>query len=86
MLEGYVDKQKDVNRLQKKADRNLMKCNKKCKILNWGRGRGIISGGKPYFVGQRSKKEICTKDLWEVDNKLNGSQHSSLAIKKAHDI
>lgn len=42
ILEGYVDIQKDVNRLEKEADRNLMKFNKKCKILYLG-GRGTTS-------------------------------------------
>lgn len=61
ILEGYVDTQKDVNRLEKEADRNLMNFNKKCKVL-YLREKGE-QPHTPYFVGQRSRKEICRKDL-----------------------
>lgn len=84
MLDGYIGIQKGVNKLEKWADRNLMKFNNKCKILHLvGEGNNLRNH---ILLGRELERRFAEKIFWEVDNKLNRSQHCALAIKKAHDI
>lgn len=80
---GYIGLQKDVNRLEKWADRNLMKLNKKCKILR------LVWEGNNFWhhilLGKGLERRFAEKIFWVVD-KLNRSQHCVLATKKAHDV
>ncbi|KAK4832489.1 hypothetical protein QYF61_023536 [Mycteria americana] len=83
--EGHAAIQRDLDRLEKWGDRNLMKFNnRKCKVLHFG-------GNNPrcqHMLGITQLKSIfAEKDLgvW-VDTKLNVSQQCVLAAKKANGI
>ena len=79
MPEDCAAIQSDLDRLEKWADRNLMKFNKeKCKALHLGRNNPRHQyrlGGQP-----------AGKDLEVLDTKLNKSQPCAHMAKKANGI
>ena len=80
--EGCVATQRDLDRLGKWADRNLMKFNmEKCNVLHLGR----INPTHQYVLGAtRLKSSFAGKDLGVLaDTRLNVSQQWALAAKKA---
>ncbi|GAB0182220.1 mitochondrial enolase superfamily member 1 [Grus japonensis] len=85
MPEGRTSIQRDLNRLEKWADRNLMKFNnEKCKILHLKRTKSMHL----YMLGaSQLESSFEEKDLWVlVDTKLNMSQRCALVAKKANGI
>lgn len=82
-LEGHAAIQKDLDRLEKWAHRNLRQLNKrKCQILNQGRN-------KPrhyYRMGNPQREDIWKrKDLRIlVDAKLNRSQQCAFVAHPQH--
>ncbi|GAB0186115.1 mitochondrial enolase superfamily member 1 [Grus japonensis] len=83
--EGCAAIQRDLNRLEKWADRNFMKFNKvKCEVLYLGRNNFMHQ----YMLGaSQLETNVAEKDLGVlVDSKLNMSQQCALATKKANGI
>jgi len=72
-----------VDRLEKWADRNLMKFNK-CKVLQLGRNNPMHG----YMLGTTQlERSLAEKDLRVlVDTRLNISQRCAVAIKKTNSI
>ncbi|GAB0179881.1 mitochondrial enolase superfamily member 1 [Grus japonensis] len=85
MPEGCAAIQRDLSRLEKWADRNLMKFNKrKCKVLHLGRNNPIHQG---MLRATQMENCLAENDLgFLVDTKLNMSQQCALAAKKANGI
>ncbi|GAB0186404.1 mitochondrial enolase superfamily member 1 [Grus japonensis] len=74
--------QRDLNRLEKWAERNLMKFNKeKYKVLHLGRKPPCTNG---VFRVTHLESSFSEKDL--VDIKLNMNQQCALAAKKANGV
>ncbi|GAB0182836.1 mitochondrial enolase superfamily member 1 [Grus japonensis] len=76
--------QRDLDRLEKWADRNLMKFNKgKCQVLHLGRNSSRL-----YMLGLTKLESNCAgTDLGVlVDTKLNMSQQWALVAKKVNGI
>ncbi|GAB0183557.1 hypothetical protein GRJ2_000821000 [Grus japonensis] len=85
MLEGRTAIQRDLNRLEKWADRKLMKFSKvKCKVLHVGRS----SPRHQYMLeADQLESSLAEKDLVVLlDTRLNMSQQCALAAKAANDI
>jgi len=76
--EGHAAIQKDLKRLEKWADKNLMKFNKgMCKVLHLWQNKSTRTCYGP------AKKNFTKKDL---DTKLNVRHQCALATKQANDI
>ncbi|KAJ7416914.1 hypothetical protein WISP_67681 [Willisornis vidua] len=76
------DKKKDLNRLQRWAERDLLKFNKsKCGVLHLGKNSFLHQYRLRANLLESSSVE---KDL--VDNKLSMSQQCALGTKKANEI
>jgi len=85
MPEGRTAIQRDLNRLEKWANRNLMEFNKeKSKVPHLGR----ISPMYQYMLGAAQlESSLAEKDLGVlVDTKLNMSQQCAFAEKTANGI
>ena len=85
MPEGHVAIQRDLSRLEKWADRNLMKFNQgKPKVLHLGTN----NPRQPHLLGTTQLEScLAKKDLGVlVDTKLTVSQHWALAAKAADGI
>ena len=85
MPEGHAAIQRDLNRREKWADRNLMKFNKeKCKVLHLGRNNPTHQ----YMLGATQlESSLAEKDLGVlVDTKLNRRQQRALAAKRVNGI
>jgi len=83
--EGFAAVQRNLNRLEKRAERNLMKFIKeKCKVLYLGNNNLIHQ----YVLGTTQMENSLTeKDLGIfVDTRLNTSQQSTLVAKKVKSI
>ena len=83
--EGHAANQRDLDRLWKWADRNLLKFNKgKCKVLHLGRN----NPRDQYMLGATQMESGLTeKDLGIlVDTKLNTSQLCALAARVSNSI
>ncbi|KAK4830515.1 hypothetical protein QYF61_011457 [Mycteria americana] len=83
--EGCAAIQRDLDRLQKWADRKIIKFNKgKCKVLHVGRNNSMHQ----YMLGAaKPESSLAEKDLGVLmDNKLNMSQHRIIAAKAASGI
>jgi len=70
MLEDCAAVQIDLVRLKKWTNKNLLKFNKKCKVL--------------HLVIKKAGKAALAEEL--VDNKLNMSQQCACTVKKANSI
>ncbi|GAB0180546.1 mitochondrial enolase superfamily member 1 [Grus japonensis] len=83
--EGHDAIQRDFSRLEKWADRNLMKFNKeKCKVLYMGRNN---SRHQDMLVAMQLGSKLEEKDLGIlVDTRLNINQQWTLEAKKANGI
>ncbi|GAB0208382.1 hypothetical protein GRJ2_003303900 [Grus japonensis] len=75
---------RDLNRLEKWTDRNLMKFNKKCKVLHLGRNnpRHKYMPWATQLESSSAEKNLGVL----VDTKLNMSQQCALAAKVANGI
>ncbi|KAK4832441.1 hypothetical protein QYF61_023165 [Mycteria americana] len=83
--EGCAAIQRDLNRLEKWADKNLMKFNKeKLKVLHLGSN----NSKHRYMVGvTQMESSLAEKALWVlVGTKLNMSHQCALAAKKVNGI
>ncbi|XP_009697266.1 PREDICTED: blood vessel epicardial substance [Cariama cristata] len=82
--EGWEAIWRDLSRLEKRASRNLVKLNKKCKVLHLGRNNPVHQ----HMPGtDRLESGFAEKDLQVlVDAKLNMSQKCALARKKGNSI
>ncbi|KAK4811414.1 hypothetical protein QYF61_005063 [Mycteria americana] len=80
--EGRAAIQRDLDRLEKRAGRNLTKFKKKCKALPLGRN----DPKHQYMLGATQlESSLAEKDLGDlVDTKLNTSHQRALAAKRAH--
>ncbi|KAK4807067.1 hypothetical protein QYF61_018408 [Mycteria americana] len=76
--------QRDLDRMEKWADRNLMQFNKKCQVLHLGRN----NPRHQYLLGDAQLgSSFSAKNLGVlVDTKLNMSQQCALVAKKANGI
>ncbi|GAB0177588.1 mitochondrial enolase superfamily member 1 [Grus japonensis] len=85
MPKGHAAIQRDLNKLEKWADRNLVKFNKgKCKVLYLRRNNPMHQ----YMLGATQLgSSLAGKDLGVlVDTKLKVSQQCALAAKKVNGI
>ncbi|PKU31221.1 rna-directed dna polymerase from mobile element jockey-like [Limosa lapponica baueri] len=82
--EGCAAIQRDFNRLEKWADENLLKFNKKCKVLHLVRNNPMHQ----YMLGATQlESSLAEKFLGVlVDTKLNMSQQGALAAKTPNGI
>ncbi|GAB0182536.1 mitochondrial enolase superfamily member 1 [Grus japonensis] len=85
MPEGHAAIQWDLDRLEKWANRNLMKFNKgKCKVLHLGKNNPMH---KNMLRATQQESSLAEKDLgFLVDTKLNMGQCCALAAKAADSI
>ncbi|KAK4830628.1 hypothetical protein QYF61_012453 [Mycteria americana] len=83
--EGSAAIQRDLDRLEKWADRNLMKFSKeKCEVLHLGRNNAMH---QQMLGATQPENSFVEKDLGVmVDTRLNMSQECTLAAKKASGI
>ncbi|KAK4821756.1 hypothetical protein QYF61_000817 [Mycteria americana] len=82
---GCATIQRDLNRLEKWADRYLVKFNKeKCKVLHLGRNNPMHQ----YMLGATQlQNSFAENDLgFLVDTKFNRSQQCALVAEKANSI
>ncbi|GAB0179219.1 mitochondrial enolase superfamily member 1 [Grus japonensis] len=85
MPEDHAAIQRDLNRLEKWADRNLTKFNKgKCNVLHLERNKPRHQ----YMLGvDQLESSLAEKDLGVlVDTKLNVSQQCALAAKRSDGV
>ncbi|KAK4827015.1 hypothetical protein QYF61_013149 [Mycteria americana] len=82
MPKGCAASQRNRDRLEKWADRNLMKFNnEKCKVLCWGRNNLTCQ----YMLGAAQLESSFAEKVL-VDTRLNKSQQSALAAKYKRDM
>ena len=81
--EGCAAIQRDLDRLESWAGKNLMKCNKgKCRVCHLGRNNSRFQ----YKVGNDlSESSVGERDLGVlVDSRMSMSQHWALVARKAN--
>ena len=85
MPEGWAAIQRDLNRLEKWAGRNLIKFNKgKCKVLHLGRNNPM----QQYMLAAAQlESSLAEKDLGVLgDTRLNMGQQCAPVAKKVNGI
>lgn len=80
--EGRADIQRDLDKLEKRVDRNLMKLNKKCKVLQLGRNslRHQYRLGDDQLGNSSAEKNLGVL----VGTKLNMNHQCALAMKNVN--
>ncbi|KAK4810852.1 hypothetical protein QYF61_008824 [Mycteria americana] len=87
--DGCAAVQRDLDRLEKWADRNLMQFNKgKCEVLHLGRNNPMhqYMMGADWLESSFAEKDRGGGGSVLVDTKLNMSQQCALVAKKANGI